>query len=227
MNKSEPADPTYLRQIIGSLMYLVNTRPDICYATHALSQFMCAPKKIHLHAAKYILRYLKGTIGMGIKYDKVNIELLGYCDCDWAGSSIERKSTSGYCFCLGSGMVSWSSRKQTSFALSSTEAEYIASSLGAREAVWLRKLLSDLFKGHLKPTVIYCDNQSCIKLSVNPVLHDKSKYIEIPYHYVRNMVERNVIQLEYFNTSDHKTNILTKPLSRVKVEHLQNKLGMV
>ena len=118
-------------------MYLVNTRPDICYATHALSQFMCAPKKIHLHAAKYILRYLKGTIGMGIKYDKVNIELLGYSDSDWVGSSIERKSTSGYCFSLRSGMVSWSSRKQNLVALSSIEVEYIASSLGAREAVWL------------------------------------------------------------------------------------------
>ena len=82
MNKSEDADPTYYRQIIGSLMYLVNTRPYICYATHTLSQFMCAPKKIHLHAAKYILRYLKDTIGMGIKYDKVNIELHGYSDFD-------------------------------------------------------------------------------------------------------------------------------------------------
>ena len=135
--KFEPTDSTYYRQIIGSLMYLVNTRPDICYATHTLSQFMCAPKKIHLHAGKYILRYLKGTIGMRIKYEKVNIELLGYSDSDWVGSSIERKSNSGYCFSLGFGMIFWSSRKQTSVALSSTEAEYIASSLGAREAIWL------------------------------------------------------------------------------------------
>ena len=111
MNKSKPIDPTYYIHIIGSLMYLVKTRPEICYATHALSQFMCAPKKIHLHPAKYILRYLKGTIGMGIKYDKVNIELFGYLDSDWVGSSIEWKSTSGYCFSLGSRMVSWSSQK--------------------------------------------------------------------------------------------------------------------
>ena len=89
MNKSKPADPTYYRQIIGSLMYLVNTCPDICYATHTLSQFMCAPKKIHLHVAKYILRYLKGTTGMGIKYDRDNIELHGYSDSDWARSSVE------------------------------------------------------------------------------------------------------------------------------------------
>ena len=125
---------------------------------------------------------------MGIKYDKVNIELLGYSDSDWAGSSIERKSTSGYCFSLRSGMVSWSSRKQTLVALSSIEVEYIASSLGAREVVWLRKLLSDLFKRHLKPTVIYCDNQSCIKLSSNPVFHNRSKHIEIPFNYIKDMV---------------------------------------
>ena len=188
MIKSEPIDSTYYRHIIGSLMYLVNTRPDICFATNTLSQFMCAPRKIHLHAAKYILRYLKGTIGMRIKYDKVNIELHGYFDLDWVGSPTECKSTFGYCFSLGSGMVSWSSRKQTSVALNSTEAEYIASSLGAREAIWLWKLLSDLFKRLLKPTVIYCDNQSCIKLSSNPVFHNHSKHIEILFHYIRDML---------------------------------------
>ena len=118
-------------------MHLVNTHPNICYATHTLSQFMCAPKKRDLHVAKYILRYLKGTTGMGIKYDRVNLELHGYSDFDWARSSIERKTTSRYCFSLGLGMISWSSQKQTSVALSSTKAEYIASSLGAREAVWL------------------------------------------------------------------------------------------
>ena len=149
---------------------------------------MCAPKKIHLHAAKYILRYLKGTIGMGIKYDRVNLELNGYSDSDWAESSVERKSTLGYCLSLGLGMISWSSRKQTSVALSSIEVEYIASSLGAREAVWLQKLLSDLFKGHLKPTMIYCDNQSCIKLSSNPIFHNRSKHIEISFHYIQDMV---------------------------------------
>ena len=99
--------------------------------------------------------------------------------------------------------------------------------MGAREAVWLRKLLVGLFGEPLNPTIIHCDNQSCIKLSVNPVFHDRSKHIEIPYHYVRDMVERKVIQLEYVSTNDQTADILTKPLSRIKVEHFRKKLGMV
>ncbi|GLJ30415.1 hypothetical protein SUGI_0601930 [Cryptomeria japonica] len=118
---SEPIDPTYYRQIIGSLMYLVNTRPDICYATNVLSHFMCEPKKIHLMVAKHILRYLCGTIGLGLKYKNVEIQLQGYSDSDWAGSSIDRKSTTGCCFSLGSAMIFWFSRKQSAVAQSSTD----------------------------------------------------------------------------------------------------------
>ena len=208
-------------------MYLGNTCPDICYATNTLSQFMCAQKKIQVHAIEYILRFLNGTIGMGINYDKVNIKLHGYFDSDWTGSPIERKSTSGCCFSLGSGMVSWLSRKQSLVALSSIEAGYIASSVGAREAVWIRKLLANLFKRPLKPTVIHCDNQSCIKLSANPVFHNRSKHIEIPYHYIRDMVDRGVIQLKYISTNEQTTDIFTKPLAKVKLKYFREKLGMV
>jgi hypothetical protein len=109
-------------------------------------------------------------------------------DSDWMGSVVDRKSTSGYCFSLGSAMISWSSRKQGSVAQSTAEAEYIAASTTSREAVWLRKLLSDLFRTELEPTVIHCDNQSCIKLTENPVFHDRSKHIEMRYHYIRDMI---------------------------------------
>ena len=148
----------------------------MCYGTNIVSQIMCTPKKIHLMVAKHILRYLRGTIGLGIRYDQVEINLHGFTNFDWAGSSTNRKSTSGCRFSLGSGMISWFSRKQSSVALSSTEAECIVASLGAREAVWLRKLLFDLFKKSLKSTIIYCDNQSCIKLSVNLVFDNRSKH---------------------------------------------------
>lgn len=169
---SEPTDPTLYRQIVGSLMYLVNTHPNICYVTNVLSHFMCEPKKIHLMAAKHILRYLRGTIGLGLKYENVEIQLEGYSDSDWAGSTTDRKSTTGCCFSLGSAMISWFSRKQSAVAQSSTEAEYMAASMGAREAVWLRKLLFGLFGKTLNSTIIHCDNQSCIKLSVNPIFHN-------------------------------------------------------
>ncbi|XP_057830103.2 uncharacterized mitochondrial protein AtMg00810-like [Cryptomeria japonica] len=139
-SKSELVDPTLYRQIIGSLMYLVNTWPDIFYATNTLSQFMCKPRKIYLVAVKHIMRYLRGTIGLGLKYDNVEICLHGYSDSDWAGSVVDRKSTSGCCFSFRSAMIAWFSRKQPSVAQSSTKAEYIAALMGAQEAVWSRKL---------------------------------------------------------------------------------------
>ncbi|XP_059078202.1 uncharacterized mitochondrial protein AtMg00810-like [Cryptomeria japonica] len=113
---SELADSTLYRQMIGSLMYLVNTRPNICYATNALGQFMCEPKQLHLVAAKHILRYLRGTIGLGLKYDNVDLNLHGYTNSDWARSVVDRKSTSRCCSSLGSAMISWCSQKRSSVA---------------------------------------------------------------------------------------------------------------
>ena len=123
-------------------------------------------------------------------------------------------------------MISWICKKQASIAQSSTEAEYIAVAMGAREAVWLQKLLSNLFGEPMKPTTIHCDNQSCIKLSMNLEFHDRFKHIGIPYHYVRDMVEIRVIHLEYMNIGDQTTDILTKALPKVKVDHFRKKFGM-
>jgi hypothetical protein len=147
-------------------MYLVNTRSDICLAVNTLSQYMVEPRHVHLVAAKHVLRYLHGTVGYGLRYvldSEVNLQ--GYIDSDWAGSAMDRKSTSRCCFILGSGMISWLSRKQTSVALSTVEAEYIVASVAIREAMWLRKLLAGFFDLELEPTLIYFDNQSCVKLS--------------------------------------------------------------
>jgi hypothetical protein len=141
-------------------------------------------------------RYLQGTIGYGLRYAaNVDLSLEGYAEADWAGSAVDRKSTSGSCFTLGSTMVSWCSRKQSSVALSTTEAKHIALSVAVREAVWLRKLLTDLSDHEMDPTTIHCDNQSCVKLSKNLVFHDKSKHIEIKYHYIRDMVQRKTIHV--------------------------------
>jgi hypothetical protein len=129
-------NPHLYRQLIGSLMYLVNTRPDICYAVNILSQFMTQPRQTHWIAAKHVLRYLRGTVGYGLRYaSSVDLRLQGYVDGDWAGSAVDRKSTSGCCFTLGSAMVSWCSRKQSSVALSTAKAEYIALSVAVREAM--------------------------------------------------------------------------------------------
>ena len=127
-----------------------------------------------------------------------------------------RKSTYGYCFSLGSAMISWSSRKQGSIAQSTAEEEYIVTSAASKEAVWLRKLLSDLFSVEPEPTIIHCDNQSCIKLSENPMFHDRSKDIEMRYHYVRDMVQKNILSIQYVPMTEQTADILTKPLSLTK-----------
>jgi hypothetical protein len=116
--------------------------------------------------------------------------LHGFVDSDWAGDAGGRKSTSGFCFSLGSGMISWFSRKQATVALSSIEAEYMAASSASCEAIWLHKLIAELTNQMLEPTVVYCDNQSCIRLSENPVFHDHSKHIDIWYHFLRDKVQR-------------------------------------
>jgi hypothetical protein len=156
---SDLIDPTMYMQLIGSLMYLVNTRPDICYAMSALSEFMSQPKQMHWVAAKYVLRYLRGTVGYGLRYaSNVDMRLQGYVDSDWARSAVDKKSTFEGCFSFGSSMVSWCSRKQTFVALSTAKAKYIAVSMAAHKAMWLRKLLPGLFGQMLEPTVIHCDN---------------------------------------------------------------------
>jgi hypothetical protein len=225
---SGDVDPHLYRQLIGSLMYLVNTRPDICYAVNVLSQFMSQPRQTHWIAAKHVLRYLQGTIGYGLRYaTNVDLSLEGYVDADWVGSAIDRKSTSSSCFTRGSAMVSWCSRKQSSVALSTTEAEYIALSVAVREVVWLLKILTDLFDREMDPTIIHCDNQSCVKLSENPVFHDKSKHIEIKYHYIKDMVQRKTVHVQYLSTHEHIADIFTKPLAKTKFEYFREKLGLM
>jgi hypothetical protein len=175
---SELIDATLYRQIIESLMYLTNTRPNICFDVNTLSQFLVEPRHVHLVDAKHVMRYLKGTIDCGLSYDgDHDFTVSGYTDVDWEGSVSDRKSTSGCCFGLRSTMISWPNRKQSNIALSTVEAEYIASCSSSCEAIWLRKLLTGLFDQEREATTILCDNQSCIKMTENHVFHDRLKHI--------------------------------------------------
>jgi hypothetical protein len=225
---SKLIDATLYRQIIGLLMYLTNTRPDICFAVNTLSQFLVEPRHVHLVAAKLVMRYLKGTLDCGFSYDgDHDFKLSGYIDSDWDGSVSDRKSTSGCCFSLGSAMISWKSRKQSNIALGTTKAEYIAAYSASCEAIWLCKLLTGLFDLDMEEITILCDNQSCIKMIEDPVFHDRSKHIDIRYHYIRDMVQRGAINLQYVSTDEQVADVLTKPLSHVKFEHFRDKLGIV
>ena len=181
----------------------VNVSNNIFFVVNTLSQFLTNLRHVHLIAANHILRYLKGIVDYGIKYEvNRNINLEGYVDSDWVGSAIDRKSALGCCFSMVSGVISWFSRKQSYIALSIDEAEYVTTCSASCEVVWLRKLLSDLFNLQLDATCIYCNNQSCVKLSKNPVFHDKSKHIEIKYHYIKDMVHMGVVNLLYVATKE-------------------------
>eukprot|EP00253_Pinus_taeda_P002464 PITA_02464 len=183
-------DPTLYRQLIEFLMYLVNTMPYICFRVNTLNQFMVEPKRVHWAAVRYILSYIHNTVEYGLKYTQEDdVRLSGYTNADWAGSSVDRKSTSGYCFSVGSGMVSWCSRKEKSVALSSAEVEYMAANTTTCESIWLWALLVSLFRQRMDATSVYCDNQSCINLSENPVFHDRSKHIDIQCHFIRDCVQ--------------------------------------
>jgi hypothetical protein len=156
---SKTVDPSVYHQLIGSLMYLVNTQPDISFAVNCLSQFLVDPQRIHWIAAKHMLRYLSGTEEYGLLYDHSGgVRLAGFTDVDWVGCAEDIKSTLGCCFSIGSGIISWFSRKKKSIILSSADVEYMAASLATCEALWLRKLLLGLFMQELEATVIHCDN---------------------------------------------------------------------
>jgi hypothetical protein len=159
-------------------MYLTNTRPNICFEVNTLSHFLVQPRRVHLVAAKHVMRYLKGTMDYGLRYDgHHDFTLSGYTDVDWVGSIKDTKSTSGCCFNLGSAMILWQSRKQSSISLITMEAEYIAACSARCEAIRLQNLLTCLFDLEMRETMILCDNQSCIKMTKNLVFYDRSKHI--------------------------------------------------
>jgi hypothetical protein len=194
---------------------------------NTLSQHM-VESSVHMIGAKHVLRYIVGTIDYGLDYIRGDgVNLVGYTDSDRVGCATDRKSTSGCCFGLGSGLVSWFTRKQKSIALSSAKAEYMAASQASCEAIWLRNMLARLFGQEMPPIVIHCDNQSCIKLSENPVFNDRSKHIEIRYHFIRDWVQRAAVQWQYISTDDQVADILTKALPRGKHVNFRDKMGLV
>ena len=220
------------RELIGSLMYAaVATRPDIAHAITALSQFLENHGRAHWQAAQRVLKYLKGTADFGLTYglaDSVGMPAgkpVGYTNVDFA-SQEHRHSVLGYAFLIHGGAVSWSSKMQAVIALSSTEAEYIASTHAAKEAKWLAMLLSEIGADSPRPFPILADNQSAIALTKDNAFHSRTKHIDIPYHYVREAVEKGNLRLNYVQTDSNLANIFTKPLGRAKLEMFSQMLGL-
>lgn len=227
---SEPFDSKVYQSCVGGLLYLSNrTRPDLTYSVSKAARYCSNPTKEHWSFVKRILRYLNGTLDHGIVYSKVNEpNLVGYSDADWAGDVKDRKSTSGYCFKYCNGIISWRSSKQNCVALSTAEAEYVALSSATQEAVWLNQLLHDVnFSNSDSPVTLFEDNQATIAIAKNPQSHPKTKHIGIKYHYIRDLVSKNVIALEYCPTDMMLADIFTKSLSPDKFVKLREMLGMM
>ena len=221
----ESFDTKMYQQVMGCLTYASTaTRPDIAAAVGTLSRYMSNPSKAHWMAVKRILRYLKGTMSYGLKFsDSENDKVVGFADADWAGDVDSRCSTSGYVFQIRSSTVSWCSRKQATVAKSTTEAEYVSLSLATQEAIWLRRLMNDLGNRMISPT---SPNQGAIQLSRNPKFHNRTKHIDVCYHFVRERVASNEIVVDYCPTQDMMADIMTKGLPKVTFEKFRNSLGI-
>jgi hypothetical protein len=227
--EGEPmTDPTLFRQAMGALQYLINTRPDIAFSVNKLSQYMCSPTLEHWQGIKRIFRYLKGTIDhcLHIK-PSTDLDITGYSDADWATSIDDRKSVAGQCVFLGETLVLWSSRKQKVVSRSSTESEYRALADLAAEITSVSSLLQELKLPQLRKPVLWCDNLSAKALASNPVMHARSKHIEIDVHYIRDKVLQNEITIAYVPSADQIADCLTKALTHSRFNQLRDKLGVI
>ena len=214
--------------VVGTLLYLsVCTRPDITQAVGALSRFMSAPTTDHWDAAMGVLRYLSTTADYGIVYSKQpeTAGLAGYSDADFAGDLESRRSTTGAVFLLAGGAISWSSRVQPSVAVSTTEAEYMAAAACTKEALWLRKLMSD-FDLHVPTVQLLCDNQAAITLMMNPISSARSKHIDVLHHFVRERAARAEVSFQYISTQHMVADCMTKPLPVHKFIACRGAMGM-
>jgi uncharacterized membrane protein YgcG len=221
-------DPDIYRRLVGKLIYLTITRPDISYAVSVVSQFMTNPRVPHMNAVIRILKYLKNAPGRGLFYrSSGHLRIEGYTDADWAGSPSDRKSTTGYCTFIGGNLVTWRSKKQSVVARSSAEAEYRAMAHTTCELTWLRTVLQEFGLLTQGPTPLYCDNQAAIHIASNPVFHERTKHIEVDCHFVRSKVESKDIITPFVPSGSQLADIFTKALPKNAIDSICSKLGVI
>ncbi|GKE01593.1 hypothetical protein Tco_1389576 [Tanacetum coccineum] len=202
---------TDYQKLMGKLIYLTNTRPDISNVVHCLSQFMHSPLKSHLKIAFKIFRYLKGCPGLRIHFVKTSgMFLSAFSDDGWAKCVIPRKYVTGYCVFLNNSLISWKSKKQNILSKSSTGAEYRAFASVTSEVIWILKFLKDLKIKNLLPVDLHCDSNSAIKIAVNLVFHERTKHFEIDLHFVREKVLKGVVKSVKVDSVNQIANVFTK-----------------
>ena len=222
----KPIDPKKYRSMIGSLMYLTASRPDIQFAVCLLARFQAKPTELHLKEVKRIFRYLRSTINMGLWYPKDSgFNLTAFSDADHAGDQVTAKSTSGGAQFLGEKLVSWSSKKQDCTALSTAEAEYVSLSACCAQVLWMRTQLTD-YGFTFDRIPMYCDSKSAIAISCNPVHHSKTKHIKVRYHFIKEHVEEGTVELFFVKTDYQLADLFTKALPKERFDYLVRRIGM-
>lgn len=221
-------DITEYQRLIGRLIYLAVTRPDIVFAVQTLSQFMQAPKRSHWEAAMRVVRYIKQSPGMGILLSSKEADSLTvFCDADWASCPNTKRSVTGYVVKFGDSLISWKSKKQQTVSRSSAEAEYRSLAAATSEVVWLLGLFKELGVDIKGPAQVYCDNKAALQIAANPIFHERTKHIEIDCHFVRDKIKEGKIHTEYVRTKDQQADLLTKGLVSAQHNFLLTKLGVL
>ena len=220
-------DEREFRRAIGCLRYLLHTRPDLAFSVGMLSRYMHQPKTSHGAALKQVLRYLRGTLSLGLVYRrKEKTELIGYSDSSHNIDEDDGRSTTGHMFYLNECPITWCSQKQETVALSSCEAEFMAATEGAKQAIWLQELLEEVTEIGSKPVELRLDNKSAIALTKNPVFHGRSKHIHKRYHFIRECVENNQVDVQHVPGAEQKADVLTKALGRIKFKEMRDLVGI-
>jgi hypothetical protein len=216
-------DPSIYRSMISSLLYLTASQPDIAFSVGVCARFQANPKESHFTTVKHIIRYVNDTLSYGIWYSReTNLVVAGYSDADWAENADDRKSTPVGCFYMGNNLVAWMSKKQASISLSTAEAEYIAAGSCCTQLMWMKTLLED-YRFSQDTMIINC---SAINISKNPVQHSRTKHIDIRNHFLRDLVESEVVSLSFIPTENQLADILTKPLDGSRFESLRKAIGV-
>jgi hypothetical protein len=222
-----PVNSHYYRSMIGSLMYLTASRPDIMFAVCYCARFQSNPRESHEIAVKRIFRYLKGTPQLGLWYPRnEDFDLIAYSDSDHGGCKLDRKSVTGGCQYLGNRLVSWQCKKQTTVSISTAEAEYTAASSCCSQVLWIQHQLMD-YGCNFMGTPMFIDNEACLGIIKNPIFHSRTKHIEIRVHAIRDAYEKGYIKVLPVHTSDQKADIFTKAFDKTKFFELVKMLGLI